>query len=444
MSATARPAFLLIGGHADIVVDSSAEGDRLPRPYRTSQREEELLNFAGESMRGRIANRILDDILLDNADWLPQGVSLKLGELQDGLRSLDGLLAAPTAEERGFFYLAEEEHELWDRSMGEWYGKRWRDVPFILGEIYLYRRVLSLIASSMQLPIAQLPDIFRVQKDKSIRLALPLMIKLLTELSGCSAASAPCSRELFQQHLLASLWANQMDLALYNVAESLTPKHRSLLDDQSDRLYKYLTGMRSAHSDSEQLRLDIVLDNNGMELFCDLVFAVYLLRNKFVDRVVLHAKNSPFFVSDTTVADLPLFFDLLGQAQEPSLSTFVAQARACLASEQLQLTTHSFWTVAAEFHLMPDDLRSTLSKSHLVICKGDLNYRRLLGDRLWHPLTPFEHIVGYFPSPAVAALRTNKSEVIANLKIEILDDVPSDWLVSGRCAVIHFHHSAPE
>ena len=46
--------------------------------------------------------------------------------------------------------------------------------------------------------------------------------------------------------------------------------------------------------------------------------------------------------------------------------------------------------------------------------KGDLNYRRLVGDRLWPPTTPFADVTAYFPGP-VAALRTLKSDVIVGL-----------------------------
>ncbi|MGW3731260.1 ARMT1-like domain-containing protein, partial [Streptomyces sp. NPDC000851] len=50
----------------------------------------------------------------------------------------------------------------------------------------------------------------------------------------------------------------------------------------------------------------------------------------------------------------------------------------------------------------------------VTIVKGDLNYRRLVGDRLWPPTTPFPDVTGYFPGP-VAALRTLKSDVICGL-----------------------------
>jgi hypothetical protein len=63
---------------------------------------------------------------------------------------------------------------------------------------------------------------------------------------------------------------------------------------------------------------------------------------------------------------------------------------------------------------MPADLRAEFAAATLTIMKGDLNYRRLVGDRRWAPTTPFADVTAYFPGP-VAALRTLKSDVITGL-----------------------------
>ena len=62
----------------------------------------------------------------------------------------------------------------------------------------------------------------------------------------------------------------------------------------------------------------------------------------------------------------------------------------------------------------------------LTLFKGDLNYRRLVGDRAWPPSTPFADAVSYFPGP-VAALRTLKSEVVTGVEASLVADLPPSW-----------------
>jgi hypothetical protein len=73
--------------------------------------------------------------------------------------------------------------------------------------------------------------------------------------------------------------------------------------------------------------------------------------------------------------------------------------------------------------------------------KGDLNYRRLVGDRAWPPTTPFATVVSYFPGP-VAALRTLKSDVLTGIdatKLAELDGSGPRWRTDGSHGLIQFH-----
>lgn len=79
---------------------------------------------------------------------------------------------------------------------------------------------------------------------------------------------------------------------------------------------------------------------------------------------------------------------------------------------------------------------------------GDLNYRKLIGDINWPPLTTFEHALREFHPTAVVALRTLKCDCVSGLNPEYekhIDENNKDnnylssanyWQVSGKYALI--------
>ncbi|MCF3965312.1 protein-glutamate O-methyltransferase family protein, partial [Streptomyces fuscigenes] len=111
---------------------------------------------------------------------------------------------------------------------------------------------------------------------------------------------------------------------------------------------------------------------------------------------------------------------------------------AAVADGRLRIAAHPFFCAPLAFDAMPGDLRAELAAARLTILKGDLNYRRLVGDRLHPPTTPFAARTAYFPGP-VAALRTLKSDVVTGLgaaTVAALDATGEAWRVSGTHALV--------
>lgn len=90
--------------------------------------------------------------------------------------------------------------------------------------------------------------------------------------------------------------------------------------------------------------------------------------------------------------------------------------------------------------LLDNALYTKLSKSLLVVFKGDLNYRKLVGDVFWDPTVPFSQAVGDFKPSKLIALRTLKSDITCGLPeglAERISTTDPDWLKIGKYAVIH-------
>jgi hypothetical protein len=115
-----------------------------------------------------------------------------------------------------------------------------------------------------------------------------------------------------------------------------------------------------------------------------------------------------------------------------------ARLWSAVTDGRLRLGAHPFFCAPLAYDAMPGDLRTELARGTVTIMKGDLNYRRLVGDRLYAPTTSFADRTAYFPGP-VAALRTLKSDVITGLApatAASLDATGENWRVAGTYALV--------
>ena len=145
------------------------------------------------------------------------------------------------------------------------------------------------------------------------------------------------------------------------------------------------------------MRIDFICDNVGSDLLFDLALTDFLLRQGWVNEIHFNLKNQPFFVSDAMPTDVLLTIDQLQKASGNAIQDWGRRLERDLAARRLILETDPFWTTCLMFRQMPAHLRQGLSHSALVLIKGDVNYRRLLGDRAWPHTTRMEEVCSYFP-----------------------------------------------
>jgi hypothetical protein len=148
----------------------------------------------------------------------------------------------------------------------------------------------------------------------------------------------------------------------------------------------------------------LVADNAGRELLSDLVLIDHLLSGGHADTATLHIKPHPYYISDATTADLIACLCRLACAPA-RLAKVGKRLWQAIQTGQLVVQTHAFFCAPLSYHYMPADLAARFSSASLTVMKGDLNYRRFVGDCQWPATTPFGSLARYFPRP-VAALRT--------------------------------------
>ncbi len=306
------------------------------------------------------------------------------------------------------------------------YGRPWGDVPFLWSESYFYRRLLEAVG---YFGAGAWRGVDPFAPVKNAELAGPEVEEELSALADLADAGD-------QQHealLVAALWGNRADLSfqLQLTAAAAEARSEGILVDDSGLLW-------AALSAQDKPIVCVVADNAGRELLSDLVLADNLLTQRIAAEIVLYVKPHPYYVSDATMADMLSVVQRLKADPRPQIGDIGDRLWEAVRSGRLKVRTHEFFCAPLAFHDMPDDLAAEFATATMTVMKGDLNYRRLVGDRYWPATTPFNETVAYFPSP-VTALRTLKSEVVVGLtseQVAELDATGQRWRTSGRYALI--------
>lgn len=333
----------------------------------------------------------------------------------------------------------------WNSYIEMYVGMNWLEPPWFFSEHYFYRRIIEAIGYFQDGVTAKL-DPFERSKQQGLEHGLPSILEMAACLEGWLKSGHPEGETLLSL-LYLDLWGNQADYSLWPAdAEGADkPDHVDasqandfLLIDSSPIVVDRLLAMRG-----KRARVDFMIDNAGLELVSDLVFADYLLSSGLIDQVDFHLKAHPTFVSDAVPKDVESTLAYLKSTEAPAVVALGERLEGHLQQNRLKLRSDFFWNSPLDGWKMPKELSEGLGQSNLVISKGDANYRRLLGDRHWPFITPFSDIVSYFPAPLVA-LRTLKSELACGLapgQAEPIAAQDPDWLVNGRWGVIQIHAS---
>jgi hypothetical protein len=339
-------------------------------------------------------------------------------------------------------------------------------------------------------------DVFARQKINTFRSSRPAVLELaarykdlVTQLRAASPHDPEADRLLFTEMCEVCLWGNATDLSLltsltYDDIQKLQGSkarqaaEQNILVNDLPQVYDHLQTAKNNPSKKDR-RVDIVLDNAGFELFVDLILAGYLLSAGLATTVVLHPKSIPWFVSDVLPSDFAALLNALADprrfyetaTEEDELqgrvpdklsekeveelaflfgewSRFHAEGQLVLRPNRVWTGPGSFWRLIGEEKGLVEDLR----EGELVVFKGDLNYRKLVGDVAWDPTTPFTEAIGPLGPGSglnILALRTCKADVVVGLKpgederLKQMEGGGGDsgarkWAWNGKWAVVSF------
>ncbi|XP_026175001.1 damage-control phosphatase ARMT1 [Mastacembelus armatus] len=349
-----------------------------------------------------------------------------------------------------------------ERLQGEQESVSWFKSPWLYVECYMYRKIQE--ALWLNPPISDY-DVFNEGKTQSFFESQQAVMALCTywESVKKSVEELPKNQvfEYFSKLLLVSLWGNRCDLSISagqenaqktSPIDSLNSLQPFILVDDSNMIWSTLisTQRPGQLGKASPGRVDIVLDNAGFELVTDLVLADFLISSGLACKIHFHGKCFPWFVSDVTANDFQWTIRQAMAANHKCMSKSGVQWQRYLKEGVWSYHDHPFWTQPHEFCDMAadaPDLYATLKETDLVFFKGDLNYRKLTGDRDWDHTVGFHAALrGFGPAP-LCSLRTLKANVQVGLQPgqgEKLTLQDPDWMTNGKYAVIQFHSPKPE
>lgn len=155
----------------------------------------------------------------------------------------------------------------------------------------------------------------------------------------------------------------------------------------------------------------------------------------------------PWFVSDVTVQDFTWTLEMLRASDDAALNALGTRWHSCLSQGTFVVETHPFWTQPEDYACMrtaAEDLYTRLSQAALVVFKGDLNYRKLVGDLRWPMSTSFATALRGFHPCALTVLRTVKGDVCVGLSDVCIRKMgeqfanSDEWMTCGEYAVIEY------
>ncbi|KAL0935579.1 uncharacterized protein CTRU02_210170 [Colletotrichum truncatum] len=352
----------------------------------------------------------------------------------------------------------------------------WHNSPWLFTENYLYRLIHNCFARR-ETQFWKDYDPFAKQKANALKSSKSSIIELVhwvldvnRKVNEKSLTAAEDLKAIMEEALQISLWGNAVDLLLlvHVSTEDLQSRQgkkarenfkKNVVDDDTEQVWELLAPLPARHPNNE---IHIVLDNAGFEFLADLILVSHLLAAGYAEKVVLHGKDIPWFVSDVTAKDFDFLLETFETSgfSEPTTeeeqkwtAEFSAQLREYSRSGRLRYEAHSFWTTQhcyARMQTIAPDLWTQLCAADLVIFKGDLNYRKLVFDGLWPRTTSFRDAIGLLGKPLatgdmgmrILSLRTCKADTVVGLspgkEKEIDPDATGQWTRNGEYAVISF------
>uniref|UniRef100_A0AC34FVD5 Sugar phosphate phosphatase n=1 Tax=Panagrolaimus sp. ES5 TaxID=591445 RepID=A0AC34FVD5_9BILA len=317
----------------------------------------------------------------------------------------------------------------------------WYDLPWLFVECYLYAKLHEYCTSTKHMKDY---DLFKAEKTKAFFDSQTQIHALAVELIDWEKDKNVDEKMVLTRLLQIDLWGNKCDLSLscgdahaqiHDMFQKLDEFSPMILSNDIEAAVEHIM---TKCNDKD---FHIVLDNAGLEVFTDFALAEFIINRKLAKRVIFHGKDYPWFVSDVTEGDYNWVLNSLENDEKEQ--RWKNRPEFIFKHEPFWTTGYSFWDINDKDPKLFNELKS----AGLVLLKGDLCYRKLVGDRSWPINTPFKFALQSCTFPLIV-LRTLKAETVAGLSDKAIKKVQEKygkddltWMVTSDYAVAQLNIS---
>ncbi|WP_394845477.1 protein-glutamate O-methyltransferase family protein [Pendulispora brunnea] len=294
----------------------------------------------------------------------------------------------------------------------------WAELPFFDIEFLFYHAMNSMAGH-----FHEGTDVFRTVRHDAREAALAALARAPFEM-----------KEPLAQAVWLALLANEADYSqlVTGRGDASTWSDRLVVDARAELLDAIAAPADAAAP------IHLILDNAGAELLADLVLTDALLSSSDDARIVLHAKPWPMFVSDALVEDVHASIDALRAHASQHLRALGDRLDGGRTTGRLRVESHVAWGEPRHFDALDAELVDALQRARVVISKGDLNYRRFLGDRAW-PVDTSASVASRSVPFVAFALRVLKCEVLVGVPAAVATRAAASnpaWQTDGTYALV--------
>ena len=337
-----------------------------------------------------------------------------------------------------------------------------KEAPFIDAEHFYYFYILNVffglpkgIQEYMSDGNREVMDPYKLKKRKSIEDDVKGSYSyILVCLERINTFKSEYRRDILEKIVKLSLDTNSCDLSQLGGKNIHPIPEQNVFPNNTTGFVDYFLkeGGKGDEKTEPKLIVNYLVDNGSVEFFSDLTFAFDALQLPYVKEVNFYVNKLPIFVSDVIEDDYSYMMEtirrcinkelLCADGKKKEYNSSLNKIEKMVESGRIKIKPGFIWNTPTEYRVLAKNNSEVFRQQNSVlIIKGDLNYRRLAGDKDWYYKKNLEKITQDFLGCPTLVIRSFKSDLVVDYNYKQIKKNNKDnryWRENGEYGTIRF------